>query len=201
MIGRADRLEQLVAAILDQDRPVVVPGALGMGKTTLALAAAYDARVVARFCERRRIFVNLAPVADADGLLRRLAADLGVDAAGPPAQVEAKIAAACAAGPALAILDNLETPWRKHMGVDGGAARAACGDRGPAAHYHRSRRNAASLRAPALFTLPNIPATRRSRRACPLPSARGRSLRNRPCPAQPPARARRPSSIDRAVGR
>src|SRR5208283_4550954 len=34
MIGRAYRLEQLVAAILTQDRPVVVPGALGMGKTT-----------------------------------------------------------------------------------------------------------------------------------------------------------------------
>jgi hypothetical protein len=39
MIGRKDRLEELVKAILDEDRPIVVPGALGMGKTTLALAA------------------------------------------------------------------------------------------------------------------------------------------------------------------
>jgi len=113
MIGRADRLEQLVAAILNQDRPVVVPGALGMGKTTLALAAAYDTRVIERFGKSRRFFVNLEPAPDADGLLRRLAADLGLPASGAASEVEAKIAAACAAAPALAILDNLETPWRK----------------------------------------------------------------------------------------
>jgi hypothetical protein len=82
MIGRADRLEQLVAAILNQDRPVVVPGALGMGKTTLALAAAHDARVIERFGKSRRFFVNLEPAPDADGLLRRLAADLGAAASG-----------------------------------------------------------------------------------------------------------------------
>ena len=35
MIGREDRLDELVKAILDDDRPVVVPGTLGMGKTTL----------------------------------------------------------------------------------------------------------------------------------------------------------------------
>jgi tetratricopeptide (TPR) repeat protein len=113
MIGREHRLEQLVAAILDQGRPVVVPGMLGMGKTTLALAAAYDERVVARFGKGRRFFVNLEPVPDADGLLRRLAIDLGLAATGAVPEVEAKIATACAAAPTLAILDNLETPWRK----------------------------------------------------------------------------------------
>jgi pSer/pThr/pTyr-binding forkhead associated (FHA) protein len=35
MIGRQDRSEELVKAILLDDRPIVVPGALGMGKTTL----------------------------------------------------------------------------------------------------------------------------------------------------------------------
>jgi tetratricopeptide (TPR) repeat protein len=115
MIGRADRLEQLVASILDQDRPVVVPGALGMGKTTLALAAAYDARVIERFGKSGRFFVNLEPAPDADGLLRRLAIDLGLSASGAASEVEATIAAACAAAPALVILDNLETPWRKDM--------------------------------------------------------------------------------------
>jgi hypothetical protein len=51
MIGRADRLGQLVKAILEEDRPVIVPGALGMGKTTMALAAAMipaSSRVSAR---------------------------------------------------------------------------------------------------------------------------------------------------------
>ncbi len=113
MIGRADRLEQLVKAILDDDRPVVVPGALGMGKTTLALAAAYDSPVVGRFGKNRRFFVNLEPAPDAGGVLSRLALHLGLPASGAAPEVEATVAALCAAAPALAILDNLETPWRK----------------------------------------------------------------------------------------
>ena len=113
MIGRKDRLDELVTAILGEDRPIVVPGMLGMGKTTLALAAAHDPRVVARFGQDRRFFVNLEPAPDAEGVLTRLAADLGLPATGGAAQIEAEIAAACAAQPTLAILDNLETPWRK----------------------------------------------------------------------------------------
>ena len=70
MIGREDRLEELVKAILDYDRPIVVPGALGMGKTTLALAAAHDPRVVARFGKERRFFVNLEPAPDAAGRIQ-----------------------------------------------------------------------------------------------------------------------------------
>ena len=113
MIGREDRLEELVTAILEEDRPIVVPGGLGMGKTTLALAAAHDSRVIARFGKERRFFVNLEPAPNADGALTRLATDLGLPASGAASEVEAKIAAACAGQPTLAILDNLETPWRK----------------------------------------------------------------------------------------
>jgi hypothetical protein len=113
MIGRADRREELVATILDQERPTVVPGALGMGKTTLALAAAYDPAIVARFGAERRFFVNLEPVPDADGVLRALANALGLDASGAAAAVERAVADFCAAGPALVVLDNFETPWRK----------------------------------------------------------------------------------------
>lgn len=117
MIGRARRLEELVDAILNQERSVIVPGALGMGKTTLALAAAHDARVIRRFGEGRRIFVNLEPVSDAEGLLRRLAAGLGMNPSGLTAEVEAKIAAASATHPALVILDNLESPLLKDRGA------------------------------------------------------------------------------------
>jgi tetratricopeptide (TPR) repeat protein len=113
MIGRADRRQELVAAILGQERPILVPGALGMGKTTLALAAAYDPAIVARFGAERRFFVNLEPVPDAEGLLRALANALELDASGAAATVERAVADFCAAGPALAILDNFETPWRK----------------------------------------------------------------------------------------
>jgi hypothetical protein len=113
MIGREDRLEELVKAILEEDRPIVVPGALGMGKTTLALAAAHDPRVVARFGKERRFFVNLEPAPNAEDILSRLAIYLGLPATGAAQEMEAKIAAACASEPTLAILDNLETPWRK----------------------------------------------------------------------------------------
>jgi hypothetical protein len=112
MIGRKDRLEELVKAILEEDRPIVVPGALGSGKTTLALAAVHDPRVVARFGKERRFFVNLEPAPNAEGVLSRIAIQLGLHATGAAHELEAKIAAACAAEPTLAILDNLETPWR-----------------------------------------------------------------------------------------
>jgi hypothetical protein len=115
MIGREDRLEELVNAILQEDRPIVVPGALGMGKTTLALAAAHDPRVVARFGRDRRFFVNLEPAPNAEGILSRLAIDLGLPATGAAHELETKIAAACAAEPTLVILDNLETPWRNDI--------------------------------------------------------------------------------------
>jgi hypothetical protein len=115
MIGRKDRLDEFVKEILEEDRPIVVPGALGMGKTTLALAAAHDPQVVERFGKDRRFFVSLEPAPNAEGVLSRLAADLGLPASGAAAELEAKIAAACAAVPTLAILDNLETPWRKDM--------------------------------------------------------------------------------------
>jgi hypothetical protein len=97
MIGRNDRLEELVMAILEEDRPIVVPGGLGMGKTTLALAATHDSRVIARFGRERRFFVNLEPAPNADGALTRLATELGLPASGAASEVEAKIAAACAA--------------------------------------------------------------------------------------------------------
>ena len=68
-----------------------------------------------RFGKERRFFVNLEPAPNADGALTRLATDLGLPASGAPSEVEAKIAAACAGQPTLAILDNLETPWRKDI--------------------------------------------------------------------------------------
>jgi tetratricopeptide (TPR) repeat protein len=124
MIGRKDRLDELVKAILEEDRPIVVPGSLGMGKTTLALAAAYDPRVIEHFGKGRRFFVNLEPAPNAEGVLSRLATNLGLPATGAASEVEAKIAAACAAQPTLAILDNLETPWRK----DAAATEALLGE-------------------------------------------------------------------------
>ena len=114
MIGRANWLDQLVEAILRKDRrPIVVPGARGIGKTTLALAAAYDPRITSHFRENRRLFVDLKSVSDADGVLRRLAGCFGLPASGASSEVWAKIAAACAEAPTLVILDSLQTALTK----------------------------------------------------------------------------------------
>jgi hypothetical protein len=117
MIGQKNRLNELVAAILDQKRPIVVPGARGMGKTTLALAAAYDPRVTARFGKSRQFLLDCDDLKDADSLLRRLATDLGLTVSGDAEHVAMKIEATCAEAPALAILDNLETLWGKNASV------------------------------------------------------------------------------------
>jgi hypothetical protein len=53
MIGRRDRLEEVVRHLLAGGRPIIVPGGPGMGKTTLALAAAHDQRVKERFGKAR----------------------------------------------------------------------------------------------------------------------------------------------------
>ena len=148
MIGREDRLKELVEAILAQERPIFVPGALGMGKTTLALAAAYDPEIVKHFGRNRRFFVNLEPVPDADGVVRALASTLGLDASGAIAGLEQAIAGVCAARPALVILDNMETPWRNQYRRHGSRARAVRGDRGTASDRDRARRSAVDSRGP-----------------------------------------------------
>ena len=196
MIGRKDRLEELVKAILEEDRPIVIPGALGMGKTTLALAAAHDPRIIARFCKDRRFFVNLEPAPNAEGVLTRLASHLGLPASGAASEVEAKIAAACAAQPTLAILDNLETPWRKDV-----AATEALLGRLAAIEGLRlviTVRGEPPTSTPRPHTARRRTASRR-RRARPVPAPRRRSFRRRPGPAGPPRRARWPPAVDRAA--
>lgn len=110
MIGRKDRLEEIVGLILNGDRPIIVPGGPGMGKTTLALAAAHDKRVRDRF-GKGRVFVNLEPATSAEAMLRALGAALGLDTTGSAANTLDALSAHVAKEPTLAILDNLETPW------------------------------------------------------------------------------------------
>jgi tetratricopeptide (TPR) repeat protein len=120
LIGRRDRLLELVDAILNRRETIILSGARGIGKTTLALAAAHAPAVSAYFGPDQCFLVNLEPVPDAEGVLRALANTLGLDASGAAAAVERSIADFCAAGPALAILDNLETPWGKEKAATEG---------------------------------------------------------------------------------
>ena len=110
MIGRGEQLKEVVNYILTGDRPIIVPGGPGMGKTTLALAASHNSRVRAKF-GAARVFVDLQAVASADALLRALASALGVEITGATVDILASLAGHVASTPTVAILDNLETPW------------------------------------------------------------------------------------------
>ena len=109
MIGRRDRYEEVVRHLLSGDRPIVVPGGPGMGKTTLALAVAHDKRISKAF-GKARVFVNLEPVVSADAALHALAVALGIEEAGSVDRILEALGAHVAKQRTLVILDSLETP-------------------------------------------------------------------------------------------
>ena len=86
----------------------VVYGGPGMGKTTVTLEAACHPDVVGRFGERRCV-VALDKAAGPDALVAAVLEALGLRQGGEP---WAAIEGALRAGPALVVLDNLETPWQ-----------------------------------------------------------------------------------------
>jgi tetratricopeptide (TPR) repeat protein len=104
--GRGAEIAKVVAAAL-HPRPCIVTGAPGMGKTKVAIAAAYDPAIVARF-GRRRVFVNLETRSDPLDIVILLASELGLK---PEPKLDNALAAirhACGQANALAILDNAE---------------------------------------------------------------------------------------------
>ena len=109
MMGRGDAKKALVDKILNGRRPILILGGPGMGKSTLAVAAAHDAAVKARY-GTRRVFVNLEPHTTADAMLRACAAALGVSATGALTEILGRLQGG-GQQPSLVILDNLETPW------------------------------------------------------------------------------------------
>ncbi len=110
LVGRDDEVADLVAAWLAvPPEPVAVLGPPGIGKSSICLAALHDPRVAARFGDRRW-FVRCDGAASAEALLSGLAADLRVIGDGPD-DLAARVRSAIAAGPAVIVLDNFETPW------------------------------------------------------------------------------------------
>jgi tetratricopeptide (TPR) repeat protein len=104
--GRGAEIAKVVAAAL-HPRPCIVTGAPGMGKTKVAIAAAYDPAIVARF-GRRRVFVNLETRSDPLDIVILLASELGLKPEPKLDSVLAAIRHACGQARALAILDNAE---------------------------------------------------------------------------------------------
>jgi predicted ATPase/DNA-binding SARP family transcriptional activator len=113
LLGRDDELD-LIAEAMTQSPVVTLIGPGGIGKTTLALAAAHRARTD----EQRRVWlVELATITDPDDVPMATAETLGITG-GDGRTLTESIAAALRARPSLLVLDNCEH-------VIGGAARLA----------------------------------------------------------------------------
>jgi tetratricopeptide (TPR) repeat protein len=111
LVGREAEVTALVQAWLDVPAGrVAVLGAPGIGKTAICLAALHDARVEARFGDRRW-FIRCDGADTAGTLLTALAAELGVISDSPADSLGARVHAALGAGPGVVVLDNFETPW------------------------------------------------------------------------------------------
>ncbi|WP_437330255.1 tetratricopeptide repeat protein [Sorangium sp. So ce381] len=107
-IGRGLEVEAIVAALVrEPPGRVLLLGAAGVGKSTVSLAVLHRPEVVARFGERR-FFARLDAAPDAESAAVALAGALRV-ASGPDLWQRAM--SFLAAGPAVLVLDNLETPW------------------------------------------------------------------------------------------
>ena len=111
LVGRDSEVAALVGAWLaSPPEPVAVLGAPGIGKSALCLAALHDPKVRERFGQRRW-FVRCDGADSAGALLSGLAAELGVTGEGAAGALQGRITAVLAAGPAVVVLDNFETPW------------------------------------------------------------------------------------------
>jgi tetratricopeptide (TPR) repeat protein len=106
--GRQKVISDLVETLC-AERPLPCPilGLAGVGKTTLALVALHEERVKLRF-GARRLFVRCDGATTADGLLRAIAAALGLD---PGPAMKQRLFRELSAAAAVVVLDNAETPW------------------------------------------------------------------------------------------
>jgi len=110
--GRAAEVETLVAALCaESPRPVPVLGPGGVGKTTVALAALHDCRVLERF-GARRYFIRCDSATSRDSLVGEIVIGLGLE---PGGQLEARAFRELERGPSVLLLDNAETPWEKDI--------------------------------------------------------------------------------------
>jgi SIR2-like domain/Tetratricopeptide repeat len=106
--GRDTEIEDLVAALLAATpEPVPILGPPGIGKSTITLVALNDARVAARYGQRR-IFVRCDAIRTREALAAEIATALGLQL-GP--QIEPALFAELASAPTALAIDNAETPW------------------------------------------------------------------------------------------
>ena len=106
--GRDAEVDELVATLLAATpEPVPILGPPGIGKSTITLVALNDARVAARYGERR-VFVRCDAIRTREALAAEIATALGLPL-GP--QTEPVLFADLASAPTALAIDNAETPW------------------------------------------------------------------------------------------
>jgi len=112
--GRDDEIDRIVGAASSR-KPCVVTGLLGIGKTKVAVAAAYRPEMVTKF-GARRVFVNLEGSSDPLDILILLARELGLKPEPNQNSTLAAIRYDCQEAPAFAILDNAERLAEENQG-------------------------------------------------------------------------------------
>ncbi|KAJ7258620.1 hypothetical protein C8J57DRAFT_1234216 [Mycena rebaudengoi] len=106
--GRETVLERMLRILLMWPARVAILGSAGIGKTSLALAALHDARLVLKF--PRRYFVSCEGVLSIQDLLLTLSSYLAIVATNR--DLKGLILQSLAeGGPCILVLDNFETPW------------------------------------------------------------------------------------------
>jgi hypothetical protein len=107
-LGRDATIDDIAMTMISPNpQPIPILGGPGIGKSTVALALLYDARVSARF-NNRRYFVRCDSAKSADAVRVELAQMLGIPVG---AHMRDQVRSHLTEFPAALVLDNLETPW------------------------------------------------------------------------------------------
>ncbi|KAJ7796314.1 hypothetical protein B0H14DRAFT_3551206 [Mycena olivaceomarginata] len=105
--GRETELQCVVATLLAEPARVAILGPGGMGKTTLAMAALHDPKVIDKY--PTQYFIPCDSAHTSDSLVAIIVSNVGLRATH---NVTSTVAHHLSIGPpCLMILDNFETPW------------------------------------------------------------------------------------------